>query len=129
AAATRRNQGPPLSRAARHSLPRTPAPPALPRPSVVVVEDRPPPRRAEVAEVSPPPCPPEPRQETGLPPLPTADVPARPLPSGFRARPGTKVHVSGWPLEITCDQDGAALVLVPGGPVTLRRDHRPANHP
>ena len=41
------------------------------------------------------------------------------LPAGFRVRPGSKVHPSGWPLEIVGDRDGAPMVLVPGATFTM----------
>jgi sulfatase modifying factor 1 len=88
-----------------------PAPPTTPGPTEVLV--------------APPPVPPEPRKETGL-SLERADVPPKPLPEGFRARPESGVHPSGWPLEITCDQDGASMVLVPGGSFLMGRDDGPA---
>jgi len=39
----------------------------------------------------------------------------KPLPKGFRSRPGTVAHSSGWATEIVGDRDGAIMVLVPGG--------------
>jgi hypothetical protein len=74
--------------------------------------------------IAAPAVPPEPRQETGLMPE-TAAIPPRALPEGFRARPGVGVHPSGYPLEITCDRDGAAMVLVPGGTFLMGRDDGP----
>jgi formylglycine-generating enzyme required for sulfatase activity len=56
------------------------------------------------------------------PPAPVATQTTRPLPPGFRARPGTAVHASGWPVEIVGDRDGAPMVLVPGGSFTMGRD-------
>lgn len=47
---------------------------------------------------------------------------AKPLPSGFKAKPGGKLHESGWPLEIVASKDGAEMVLVPGGTFTMGRD-------
>ncbi len=48
-----------------------------------------------------------------------AAVSARPIPPGFQPNLQAGVHESGWPLVITCDRDGAAMVLVPGGPFTM----------
>lgn len=59
--------------------------------------------------------------------IPAAAMESRPLPDGFRPRPGTGVHPSGWPLEITGDRDGAIMVLVPGGTFTMGRDDGPSN--
>jgi formylglycine-generating enzyme required for sulfatase activity len=102
-------------------------PPVVPerQPDVIAVEPAPPaaPGPAEVV-VAPPPVPPEPRKETGL-TFERADIPARPLPGGFRPRPEAGVHPTGWPLEITCDKDGAAMVLVPGGDFLMGRDDGP----
>lgn len=78
-----------------------------------------------VAELPPPSVPPEPQRWTGI-RLETAEVSPKTLPEGFRPRPGIGVHPSGWPLEITCDHDGAAMVLVPGGTFTMGRDDGPA---
>jgi formylglycine-generating enzyme required for sulfatase activity len=50
------------------------------------------------------------------------EKPSRPLPKGFRPRPGADVHGSGWPLEIVGDRDGAPMVLVPGGTFVQGRD-------
>jgi len=47
---------------------------------------------------------------------------ARPLPAGFRPRPGSTAHASGWASEIVGDRDGAPLVLVPGGTFVQGRD-------
>jgi formylglycine-generating enzyme required for sulfatase activity len=101
-----------------------PKPEPVPAPVVEVAPaPRPPPGPAQ-AELAPPLVTPEPRVETGL-TLQRADVPPRPLPDGFRARPEAGVHPSGWPLEITCDHDGAAMVLVPGGTFRMGRDDGP----
>jgi|GEM_PF-781366 len=56
----------------------------------------------------------------------------RPLPKGFRSKPGTQVDASGWPLEIVGDRDDSTMVLVPGGDFTMGRndgepDERPAH--
>ncbi len=48
-----------------------------------------------------------------------AAVAARPVPAGFQPNLQAGVHESGWPLVITCDRDGAAMVLVPGGKFTM----------
>ncbi len=69
-------------------------------------------------------CPPNRGVRPGV-ALETADLAPNPLPPGFRARPGVSVHPTGWPLEITCDQDGAAMVLVPGGTFTMGRNGGP----
>jgi formylglycine-generating enzyme required for sulfatase activity len=50
------------------------------------------------------------------------ETPSKPLPAGFRKRPGTRIHDSGWPAEIVGDRDGAPMVLVPGGTFTMGRD-------
>lgn len=94
-------------------------------PEVVAVAPAPSvaPGPVEVA-VAPPPTPPEPYRETGL-ERPRADLAPRPLPAGFRPRAEAGLHPSGWPWEITCDQDGAAMVLVPGGTFTMGRDDGP----
>src|SRR5690606_26288807 len=72
-------------------------------------------------QLAPPAVPPEPPRWTGI-AMETADVTPRKLPDGFRPRPGVGVHASGWPLEITCDHDGAAMVLVPAGTFIMGRD-------
>ncbi len=46
----------------------------------------------------------------------------RPLPKGFRSKPGTQVDASGWPLEIVGDRDDNTMVLVPGGSFVMGRD-------
>lgn len=96
--------------------------PSAPPPPAPAPEPEPAPEPAPVALVEParplalppPEVEPEPRRPTP-PTFETADIPARPLPPGFRPRPEAGVHPSGWPLEITCDRDGATLVLVPAG--------------
>ncbi|AGA30906.1 hypothetical protein Sinac_6846 [Singulisphaera acidiphila DSM 18658] len=55
-------------------------------------------------------------QEIAPPPV------GRPLPKGFRSRPGTQAHESGWALEIVGERDGAPMVLVPGGEFTMGND-------
>jgi formylglycine-generating enzyme required for sulfatase activity len=100
-------------------------PPAAIAPEPVVVAARPGGEAPVGATlIAAPAVPPEPRQETGLAPE-TADVPPRALPEGFRARPGAGVHPVGYPLEITCDRDGGAMVLVPGGTFLMGRDDGP----
>jgi formylglycine-generating enzyme required for sulfatase activity len=60
---------------------------------------------------------------SALPPsTPVAPQPSKPLPPGFRPRPGTTVHASGWPVEIVGDRDGAPMILIPGGSFTMGRD-------
>lgn len=71
-----------------------------------------------------PDVPPEAHRQTGL-ALETAAIPAKALPEGFRARPGASIHTSGYPVEITCDRDGAAMVLIPGGTFLMGRDDGP----
>ncbi len=81
------------------------------------------------AELPPPPVLPEPYQDT-LQDYEQARITPRPLPTGFRARPEAGVHLSGWPWEITCDRDGSAMRLVPGGPFTMGYDRgRPSERP
>ena len=62
----------------------------------------------------------------GVPPTPGAGAmagpSARPLPNGFYTRAGTRVHASGWPVEIVGARDGAPMVLVPGGRFVQGRD-------
>ena len=110
------------------------APDATPRPvepPVPVVDAVPPtpsaPSKAEAStdvQIVRPANPPEPRQPgTAL--VSSANVAARPLPAGFKARPEAGVHATGWPLEIVGDRDGATMVLVPGGTFTMGRDDGP----
>jgi formylglycine-generating enzyme required for sulfatase activity len=76
-------------------------------------------------EIIPPPtASPEAYRDTGL-NRPRAAVAARGLPAGFRAREEAGVDASGWPLEITGDKDGAAMVFIPGGSFTQGRDDGP----
>ncbi len=102
------------------------APPELPtQPKYVVVMPNPvvsP--EPKTAVLAPPPTPPEPRHETGL-TFETANVVARPLPPGFRARAEAGIHTSGWPLEITCDRDGSSMVLVPGATFSMGNNQGP----
>lgn len=99
-------------------------PMARPEEAVVVVPPAAPVAgEAEVA-IARPPTPPEPYRDLGLPREP-AQVALRPLPPGFRPRAEVGLHASGWPWEITCDKDGSALVLVPGGSFTMGRDDGP----
>ncbi len=67
----------------------------------------------------------EPYRPTGV-GLPKAEVEARAVPPGFHARDEAGVHASGWPLEITCDRDGSAMIFIPGGEFTQGRDDGPA---
>ena len=55
-------------------------------------------------------------------PSPGQEKPSRALPTGFRPRPGSDVHPSGWPLEIVGDRDGAPMVLVAGATFLQGRD-------
>jgi formylglycine-generating enzyme required for sulfatase activity len=113
-----------------------PSPPAdmPPAPAPVVVAADPPAptdtiAAASVVELHPPTTPAEPRRETNL-AMPSAEVAARALPTGFRARLEAGVHPTGWPLEITSDQDGAALVFIPGGTYLAgRNDAEPQERP
>jgi len=50
------------------------------------------------------------------------NVPARPVPTGFRAKLEAGVHESGWPFLIVGDRDGALMVLVPSGSFTMGND-------
>ena len=66
--------------------------------------------------------------------VPPSSVPAsiaiKPLPRGFREKPGAAVHASGWPTRITCERDGAEMVLVPGGTFMMgREDGDPVERP
>ncbi|WP_165226587.1 SUMF1/EgtB/PvdO family nonheme iron enzyme [Aquisphaera insulae] len=45
-----------------------------------------------------------------------------PPPAGFRAKPEAGYDESGWPLVIVGDRDGAPMVFVPGGVITLGDD-------
>lgn len=56
-----------------------------------------------------------------------ANVEARPLPVGFRARVERGNDASGWPIEIVDERDGAVMVFVPGGTFTIGRDDGPAS--
>jgi sulfatase modifying factor 1 len=59
-----------------------------------------------------------------------APSPVKPLPLGFRQKPGTTIHPSGWPLQIVSDRDGGAMVLVPGGSFLMgREDGEPTERP
>lgn len=79
---------------------------------------------ATTVELVPPATPPEPFKETGL-TFANAGVAARTPPTGFRARPQAGLHLSGWPWEITCDKDGSAMRLIPGGTFLMGRDDGP----
>ncbi len=99
------------------------SPPVLPGP--ISVPDVPAPApEVPVAAVRP-----EPRRETGV-GLSPSKVAARALPAGFHARSEVGVHASGWPLEITCDKDGASMILIPGDVfVQGRDDGKPEERP
>ena len=60
-------------------------------------------------------------------PSPAQVRPSRPLPNGYRARPGSDTHESGWPLELVGDRDGAPMVFVPGDTFIQGRDDADAN--
>ncbi|WP_435016869.1 SUMF1/EgtB/PvdO family nonheme iron enzyme [Tundrisphaera sp. TA3] len=79
--------------------------PAAPEPAPVIVPPRPP------AIVAPP-------------------RPVKVLPAGFKEKPDTKFHESGWPMEIVGGRDGAEMVFVPGGTFTMgRNDGDPPERP
>lgn len=63
----------------------------------------------------------------GTAPPETAPHVGRPLPKGFRSKPGTRAHESGWALEIVGDRDGATMVLVPGGEFVMGNDDGDVN--
>lgn len=50
------------------------------------------------------------------------EIVVRALPNGFRAETSAPVHPSGWPTRITCDRDGAVMLLVPGGEFLMGRE-------
>ena len=61
------------------------------------------------------------------PPAPPA---TRPLPPGYRPKFDHPIHPSGWPTRISCDIDGAELVLVPAAIFLMgREDGDPAERP
>jgi formylglycine-generating enzyme len=104
-----------------------PPPEEVKPPEVVAVPATSPnPPGTAVVSLTPPPTPPEPFRATGL-PRDSAKVSAKSLPAGFRIREEAGVHESGWPWEITCDKDGAAMVLIPGGEFTQGRDDGSGN--
>ena len=70
-----------------------------------------------IADVQAPPSVPEPVAS-----IDPSEAARKLLPEGFHARPGSGLHESGWPLEITCDRDHSTLVLVPGGTYRLGND-------
>jgi hypothetical protein len=74
--------------------------------------------------VQPPLTPPDPYRALAL-PLELGTVAANALPEGFRPRIEAGVHPSGWPWEITCDQDGAAMRFIPPGEYQMGRDAGP----
>jgi sulfatase modifying factor 1 len=60
----------------------------------------------------------------------SATATARPLPPGFQPNLELGIHASGWPLVISCNRDGASMVLVPGGTFTMGSDDsQPAEKP
>ena len=104
-------------------------------PATAVGTNVPPPPIAPIGPapaVLPPPTPAEAFHATGLSFDSKSELSPRALPAGFRPRSEAGVHPSGWPWEITCDKDGAAMRLVPGGEFILGRedgpnDERPAH--
>jgi formylglycine-generating enzyme required for sulfatase activity len=57
-------------------------------------------------------------------------IPVKPLPSGFREKPGTAIHATGWPMQIVSEHDGGVMVLVPAGTFLMgREDGEPAEGP
>jgi hypothetical protein len=74
--------------------------------------------------VQPPLTPPDPYRALAL-PLQLGTIAANALPEGFRPRIEAGVHPSGWPWEITCDQDGAAMRFIPPGEYLMGRDAGP----
>ena len=77
---------------------------------------------AEQASLVLPANPPEPAPSAVVNPSPVPGISMKPLPVGFKARQGTVVHPSGWPIEIVGDRDGAPLMLVHGDTFTQGRD-------
>lgn len=75
-----------------------------------------------VVSVQPPPTPPDLYRPLAL-PLEHGNGAANALPPGFRAREQVGVHPSGWPWEITCDLDGAAMRFIPTGEFRMGRDN------
>ena len=60
------------------------------------------------------------------PPLPAT----KPLPPGYRPRFEHPIHTSGWPTRISCDRDGAEMVLVPADTFIMgRNDGEPEERP
>ena len=60
------------------------------------------------------------------PPKPPEPV-ARTLPRGYHAETAAGLHASGWPLRITSDRDGAALILIPGSEFMMGRENGEAD--
>ena len=56
---------------------------------------------------------------------PALNANAKPLPEGYRPRPGTPVHASGWPIQITGDRDGATMNFIAGTTFSMGRDDGP----
>jgi len=79
---------------------------------------------AAYVSVQAPPTPPDPYAALAL-PLQLGTVAPNALPEGFRPRIEAGVHPSGWPWEITCDRDGAAMRFVPPGEYRMGRDSGP----
>ena len=65
------------------------------------------------------------------PPVVAAPPPyTRPLPPGYRPKYDFPIHPTGWPTRISCDLDGAELVLVPASIFLMgRADGEPAERP
>jgi formylglycine-generating enzyme required for sulfatase activity len=103
--------------------PPPPAPPENP-PTQVVEATRTAvsPSTGAQANLTPPANPAEPPRGPAPEASPGQEKPSKPLPAGFRPRPGSEVHPSGWPLEIVGDRDGAPMVLVMGGTFIQGRD-------
>lgn len=116
-----------LDRPAVVATPGAPPPPeptAPPAPVVEASKTTVPAASGAQANLVPPANPAEPpRTPTPEPaPSPGQEKPTRPLPKGFRQRPGSDVHASGWPLEIVGDRDGAPMVFVAGAEFIQGRD-------
>jgi len=53
---------------------------------------------------------------------PPQPIVTKPLPAGYRPNFQHPIHASGWPSRITCDKDGADLILVPAATFVMGRD-------